>query len=249
LSYQIHIVQVDFSEKRVVVVDETRDGNGRPGSPNDEQVDQFYRFVLGYDTVSWENIDGWKFEEIDYTRRSFISPLDLKQAQVVVWHSDDKSTLELKNNPDNIRLLREYLDRGGKLILSGWDIMGHFTDADSAAFPSGFVARYLRITSAQRANDRVFKGAMGADSLSVDPNKIPAAWGGLDRCWSFTPAHRTEILAYWYDNTPLAGRPAIVFNASPVNIWRTVTLGFPLFFINDDQAKNFIQDVLIRLVQ
>lgn len=251
MEYRFRIVEADFSEKRMVVVDETRDGNGRPGSPNDEQVDQFYRAILGYDTASWRNAEGWSFSEVDYAAQGgYVSPLNIARARILLWHGDDRASLEIKSNTQNQRLLREYLDRGGILILSGWDVMGNFTDADSAVFTSGFVARYLRIAGASRKNDRVFIGARwGTDSLQLDRDKIPGAWTGLDRCWAIYPAHRSEIKAVWYEGTPLAGASAVVLNKSPVNPWRTLTFGFPLYFTREDQATRFIRTLINELTE
>ncbi|MEO0107574.1 MAG: hypothetical protein ABIK62_00130 [candidate division WOR-3 bacterium] len=39
----------------ILLVDETRDGNGQPGTPNDAQVDEFYHVLLdGYPFTDWD---------------------------------------------------------------------------------------------------------------------------------------------------------------------------------------------------
>jgi len=96
-TYVLSIVVPDFDAKTILIVDETRDGNGNPGSPDDEQVDMFYREIIGVDADGMTP-DGWKVSELDYgvprpdaNGTSYVSPLDVYNKRVIVWHGDDKS--------------------------------------------------------------------------------------------------------------------------------------------------------------
>jgi len=258
-TYSLTIVQADFSGRKMAIVDETRDGNGSLGSPDDRQVDRFYRNILGGDSsradTIWTSDDGWAVTEFDYvTHRvgetKYISPKDLFDKRIVIWHAEDKTVKDLKDNAENRRVLGEYLDRGGRLILTGWDVVGNFTDVDSAAFPAGFASRYLRIRYARRANDRIFVEATGFGdypTITLDRDKIPARWTGVDFCWALEAAHRTDTLAVWSAGTTPAGKAAGVLNNSPVNVWRTATFGFPLYFMRDAEAGPFLRRVITAL--
>ncbi len=254
-DYFMTIVEANFEEKTLLIVDETKDGNGRPGSPNDEQCDRFYREILGLDTTTWTTPDGWTVSEIDYRNHkigdaSYVSPKDVCNQRVIIWHSDDKSELRLS---DNTRILQEYLDRGGRLIVSGWDVLSPFADGDEVTFTSGFAYRYLRIAAAKRENDKLFVGMtgdaeLGYPDLELDREKVPGRWNGLDKCWLLEPRHRTDSIGGWrgFEGRPpdFEGRGCAVRNFAPVNPWRTIVLGFPLYFMGTDQAVQFIRTAI-----
>jgi len=257
-EYQMSIVQPTFASStstRILLVDETRDGNGRPGSPNDNQSDSTWRAFLGYDTTTWTTTQGWIVTELDYNLHrvgatSYVSPLDLFDKKVVIWHGDDKASFDLDVGAFNKRVLGEYLDRGGRLLLCGWDVGANFAATDSASFSaSSFVGKYLRITAGKRSNDKTFGQAIGAGgypTISNDPTKLPAAWNGmLDKCWTFTPSHRSEAIALW-SGVPFDGMASAVKNFSPLNPWRTITCGFPIYFL-DTASSAFLRKAVEEL--
>jgi len=266
LNYIMSIVEVDFSEQTLLIVDETKSGNGRPGSPNNEQCDEFYRTILEVDTSTWETPTGWQVTEIDYASHkvndaSYISARDVFNKKVIIWHSDDKAQYFIS---DNIRLLVDYLERGGKLIISGWDVLKPFGGADNPneiTFDAGFAYKYLRIQGGTRSVSGTrdsFIGMLGntdsgfeyPDSLTVDSEKIPGSWNGPDKCWVLLPRHRTESVGKWIGFNPddvLNNGDACLRNFNPVNPWRTIVLGFPLYFMKNDEAKEFIGRALVDI--
>ncbi len=252
-TYEMSLVSADFTAKNILVVDETKDGNGRPGSPDDQQCDDAYRTILDVDTTTWITSTGWGVTELDYVTHkvddvSYVSPKDVFDKRIILWHADDKSVIMLA---DNERILTEYLSRGGRLILSGHDVMGAFSTADSTSF-SGFVSRYLRIESGKRDITRnTTRGFIGMDadttygypSLELDRDKISGRWAGLDRCWVLNPSRRTESVGTWVGSDSLSsyeGGGVCLRNFHPANDWKTITLGFPLYFMKVDQAQAFM---------
>lgn len=262
-AYAFSIINASFAtdaEQRVLVIDETFDGNGNLGSPDDGQQDAFWRYILDYDTIAYTSSHGWKMSELDYATHTtpsnvkYISPRNLADKDVVIWHSDDKSEQFLKSDANSIRLLKEYLDRGGRLLLCGWDLMSNFTDGtvDTSAFSgSEFPYKYLRVELGTRSQTKTFGTAIGqagyAD-LHVDATKIRANWNGkLDKCWAIKGAHRTVSLETW-SGTPFDGVGVVQKNFSPILAWRTVTCGFPLYFIVRDEAKAFVSRAVTELL-
>ncbi|MDP8228806.1 MAG: hypothetical protein P9M15_05075 [Candidatus Electryoneaceae bacterium] len=244
-TFQLSIVQADFTGQTILVIDETRDGNGRPGSPDDEQCDEFYAY-----TLSGLTADGWTVTDIDYIAHGeYVSPRDVFNQRIVIWHADD---ITQKFLGDNLRILQEYLDRGGRLILSGWDVMGTFTGDDSTGF-GGFAGTYLRVASGMRDPSRnTARGLVGVEgdatfgypALSWDPEKASSRWVGLDRCWVLYPSRRTDAFCGWVGSDPASpyeGGACVLRNFHPAIAWKTITFGFPLYFMQNDQAKLFIE--------
>lgn len=225
MDYTLRIMESALSDT-IVIVDETRNGNGVPGSPSDAQVDSFYHSL----------VTGYPYRDHDYTTNQFVSPYNLRNAGLLIWHADDRSELRLSQN---IRVLGEFLDRGGRLILSGWDLMAPFSiQADSANFSTtSFAYRYLHAISARRIpagsnTGRGFAGDSGFPSVLMDSTKLPPNWhGAMDRLWTFVPRDTTEIIGTLQvtnsGQNPLEGRPAAYLYDGA---FRLAVFGVPLYF-------------------
>jgi len=260
LVYAMTIIEPTFvgaATKKLLLVDETRDGNGRPGSPNDWQADSTWRVILGYDTTNWITPQGWRVSELDYVTHTvggvaYVSPLDLFDKNVVVWHSDDKAEFNFEVGAFNRRAISEYLDRGGRLFLCGWDVGENLGNGDSLTFTaSSFSGKYLRVTGGKRSNDRSFGATVGAGGygdLHIDSAKVPNAWAGqLDKCWIFYPSHRSERIETW-SGVPFDGMGSAIKNFSPLNNWRTITCGFPVYFLRDSESTPFVRKAVEELL-
>ena len=248
ITYQASIVEPRFNRQTILLLDKTADGNGRPGSPNDPQADDFYRAMAAV-------LTGWEVQEVDFRTVGFISPLQLFDRRVIVYYADDQSGVKLSDT--TLAVLGQYLDRGGRMLVSGWDLINSFLKdtSSTATFSTGFVFKYLRCTAATRYNNKDFVGLTGvADygypSVEIDPAKLPGSWVGLAKCWKLTPAHRAEAVGLWNSAGHIVGfegEPVVIRNLSPVNAWKTITLGFPLYFMKEDQAKTFIEKAIVDL--
>jgi hypothetical protein len=240
------IVTPSLGEMTILIVDETASGNDRPGSPADSTNDKFWARI-----TADLPIDGWTISSIDIDSVGRISPLHVYDKHIIVWHAGDYSSILLTENLD---LLEQYLDAGGKLIISGWSSLKAFA-ADPAAldltFEADFAADYLRITEGHKNPDKEFAGVIGnvefgCPDLMIDPEKLPARWNGLiNNCWIMTPGWRSEAICTWKGPvdpvSSFEGQVCAVRNYSAVYPFRTMVLGFELFFAYEDQAKEFIE--------
>lgn len=242
VDYSIIIARQVLSDS-IIVVDETADGNGNPGSPNDPQADQFYANIM----------QGYKTRVIDYaTHRvgsvSYVSPLDVKNAGVILWHGDDQSNIQLD---DNTRLLTEFLNRGGRLIISGWDVLGGFAGAvDSIEFSTtSFGGSKLRLYEGRRNTARNclgFNGEGAFPGCRIDSTKLPPAFRGqLLKTWSFQPSGECLIMGRMAvadsATNPFHGRPAAYLYYQS---FRVAVFGVPLYFCNEAEVRSMI-DVLM----
>ncbi len=239
----IHVVAFALTDT-LVIVDETRNGPGGPGVPNDAQADSFYHEVL---------VD-YHYRDHDYTVFQFVSPYTLRNAGMVIWHADDKAELMLDNNT---RVLDEYLSRGGRLILSGWDVFGSLGwSGDSLEFDStDFGFRDLCAVSGRRdpsvapRHSTGFSGDNGFPTCQIDSAKLPASWNGaMDRLWTFDPRAQATVIGRLTVNNPgenpLEGRPAAYICDLG---FRVAVFGVPLYFCRFDQVSA-LMDTLVPLM-
>ncbi|MFH1009679.1 MAG: hypothetical protein V1784_00415, partial [bacterium] len=126
VEFSFRLVEQTLTDS-IIIVDETRDGTGGAGSPSDEQVDNFYEAMVG----------DRPHRQIDYATHqiggtSYLSPFDLQNAGLVIYHADDKANFNVGNTRG---VLAEYMDHRGRVILSGWDLLAPFGFAgmDSAS--------------------------------------------------------------------------------------------------------------------
>ncbi len=233
----------------VLVVDETRNGNGAPTLPTDAQVDDFYAAL----------VDGYNVRHIDMTVRTpgaYVSPFDLSNIGLVVWHADDRTDFQLD---DNRRILAEYMRRGGRVIFSGWDIMSAIVTTAEASFTdSDFAFRYMRAFECSRdpaptwstvREATGFTGENGFPSLRVDPDKILPSWNGaIPRSWTFDPrgectiiGRLTSITPDYFQNGQVAG---YYYDLS----FRVAVFGIPLFFCHQQDAEALFDVLMPRML-
>ncbi|OYD16021.1 hypothetical protein CH333_03710 [candidate division WOR-3 bacterium JGI_Cruoil_03_44_89] len=230
-------------ERSMLLVDDTKDGGGGPGNPTDEQVDDFYASILG----------GYEYDEWDLSD-SNLTKAALANHRIVFWHADHKSYQE-HNVFNYIDLLQEYLNVGGKLFLGGWKVL--YNAADTSAFPDvflsgSFVYDYLHIRSADEDDYFLgdFLGATGVCSLAVDVNKLysPMSTALTNVCVLLEGAFTEPILYYesLSDDSEFDGKPCGIFYRGTV--YDVVFFGFPLYYIEEDDAREFVNIILAELL-
>ncbi len=258
ISYRIFILELMESDT-ILIIDETRDGTGGAGSPNDVQVDNFYEAMVGTHPHL----------QLDYATHqvggvSYLSPLDLYHYALVIYHADDKANLNILSNRV---VLAEYLDRGGKAIFSGWDLFEPFGinyPPDSASYgpvgasdnPYRFVYTYMRLFYAIQSagtSPRECKGITGVTGypdVAIDPAKVPASWAGaLDRCWIFNNRGETITLGKFdaaTDDPRLEGGNCAHVYLGPV--YSVAVFGFPFYFAYQEQAQSFMDHLLTEML-
>jgi plastocyanin len=247
LEYAVHLVAFALGDS-TIVIDETRNGNGTPGIPNDAQVDEFYAQALA----------GFPFRSINYDSTNpaqpaspFVSPYIIRNAGLVLWHSDDRAAIYWD---DNWRLIQDYLIRGGRLLLSGWDVMNPYAlSGDSIVFQDYQIPHYLMgLRSANRNASRTVMGIQGQNgfpSVMLDSTKMVSAYHGLlDHCWVFQPDSSFLSLGGLAVadslTNPLAHQTAAYYCESESRGYRVAIFGVPLYFCDTEQAQAMVNMLL-----
>ncbi len=212
-------------DQGILVIDETRDGNGTVGNPNDEMVDLFYEAVLPVDFTSWDYADQGS-PDLDF----------MADFSTIIWHDDDLTEHFIQNN---VNQLGCYLAAGGNLIISGWKT------ADE--IPTYFKLDFLSTQSTQLISGWDFTGASSSiyPELEVDPDKLNPAFGGALPYVCIFP----EAVNAIYDFEASGGSQhigeACALKAQPEGTF--VLLGFPLYFLEETEVSSFMAQILAEI--
>lgn len=144
----------------LLVVDETRDGNGNPLNPTDEMVDTFYAAALAEH----------EYHEWDVAAEGLPSLEVLGNYRTTIWHADDNNQNLAWEMEDT---LIEYLHNRGNLIIGGWRCAASFSD-DFWSFVAPHTTRYY-----DQAPCLIGVYDTEFPDLTLDQSKLPAAWNGM----------------------------------------------------------------------
>jgi hypothetical protein len=221
----------------ILLVDETRNGNGQPGNPNDAQVDSFYHTLLR----------GFAFTDWDASDLGVPLAGDIGPYSTIVWHADDYSQQLIY---PAVAGLANYLEHGGRLWLVGWKPVFGLMD-ETGAYPYTFTAGQfcydqLRLARAEQSPRPDFIGATGQNgypSVTIDSLKMSAGMHGR-----MTYA---DVPLPWGADTVLTFNSfsGDTFQGKPVGIRSpgVVFFGFPLYYTKDDEARPLAVKVLTDL--
>ena len=95
-------------DQGLLIVDESRDQNGGPTTPTDEEMDIFYNSLF---TSFYQNVTHY-----DLNLTEDISLADLCIYEVIYWHNNKESFDEMIYERTDV--IKRYLDAGGKIVLS-----------------------------------------------------------------------------------------------------------------------------------
>ncbi|NQU06141.1 MAG: fibronectin type III domain-containing protein, partial [Calditrichaeota bacterium] len=230
-----------LEDGRILLVDETRHGNGRPGSPSDDECDDFYHEVL----------DGFEYDELDYEdfydeNRRALTAREIGLYQVIIWHGDAQTSISIN---DNLDILAGTIEYGGRLLVSGWNIFEDRSGLDTLVFADGSLERFVfNIERGIKCSDREFiatAGLSGFPDLQVNGEKLPERWDGcMSNIWSLQPAYGEEIylFASIYDQSPFMNSPC------GIKYWNTIVLGFPLYFMETEGVQEFFEIAIPELL-
>ncbi|MCD4651808.1 MAG: T9SS type A sorting domain-containing protein, partial [Candidatus Cloacimonetes bacterium] len=211
-------------DQGILVVDETADGNGMQGLPNDIQVDDFYEAVIPASNTTW-----------DFIADGAPTLTDLAQYSTVIWHDDD---ISFKNINVMQSIMTEYLIGGGNLIISGWKT-ANYLDSTFRDFLLG--GQEVQISTVA---DFDYGEATGLSTTDIvpDPNKLPVFMNGLLQFGLAFEDYSDPIYNY-HSNAAgsLNGFPCGI-KAEPAGT--LLLLGFPLYFMTDESANMFFDDWL-----
>lgn len=250
-SAVVRLIQPIF-DQRILIIDETIEKDFPFGvTATDADVDAFYAEIFG-STHEW-----------DYTKKGFPPKDTLSHYQLIVWHADNcysasSAAHKLRLHIDEIM---DYLNVGGDLIMSGWRILKSF--APLAPFPQNFaegtfIHDYLHINIADETSSAPdfigAKGIGGFTTIRVDSlklansfpyygklaqiNLIPSRAGFTDVIYTYNNENNSQFVQY-------RGRPCGLRYYGTV--FDAVVLGFPIFFVHQDDARVLASEILRSL--
>lgn len=228
--------------RQMLIIDNTRDGTGTIGSPTDVQVDSFYSSIIRQ--TNRTDFDHWDVKKQPYPRRQ-----DLADYRIILWHSDFYIVdLQSRPNAAFMETIQDYLNVGGRLIMSGWK----FTLLSSTEAPvDSFIYQYAHVQFTMEAtSNKDFIGAIGMagyPDVAIDGTKLIPIWNGaIDRVLLVTPRGFAEPIYQF--NSP---NGASSFQGRTVAVrylgitYQVVFLGYPLYFLNRDDARAVIDRVML----
>jgi hypothetical protein len=234
-------------DRGILLVDNSLDGTGGPFMPTDGEIDGFYSDIFRNYNVqaSWDVLDSVA------SGRS-IMDYDLGIYSTVMWHSDIRGS---RSESTDTTAMRKYLEVGGNLWLSGWQLLALITGRSQSNFvfdEEDFVARYLGVYWAMTTStaDQDFVGANSLveefPTLFVDSEKVVPI-GGLYNTEVLLPPFEEAEPIYAYISSDSVhseyhGLPVAVINTSPG--YGLVMTDFPLYFMSQDGAEQLIDAVM-----
>jgi len=243
--------QLATHDAGILVVDGTRDGPGGPLAPSDLEVDTYYDLLLSHaGPLSYYDLADSAAIGVA------IADADMAAYSTLVWHSDVRASRSLYQDTTE---LREYLEQGGNLILSGWKLSASLLAGGGSAStvfpPTSFTPLYLKVDSMRTtgifANDfYIAQSAMsGYPSVKVDSVKIPNYNGTLVNTDAFSPPLRpgADVIYTHRGKTPSTfdGKPvALRFLGSPYSV---VFFDFPLYYMEFPTAQAALERALLDL--
>jgi len=232
-------------DQGILIVDETADGDGSPMNPTDAEVDNFYDDLLFH----------YNSEQYDINEENQIGLADLGAFSTIVWHGNDPSYLtapfEYKDE------LIKYLNFGGNFLYTGYKPSKAFENIVGLTgnFSSGdFIFDYLKIEESKGTIFALFnqakKNVTGYINIFVDSLKTLSSDEYHLKSIEMIKASNegTNIYSYEtnFDSTSqqgfLKGKPVGVEYIG--NDFKTITVSFPLYYMNIDQARTLIEYIL-----
>ncbi len=250
-TVHIRLVEPTF-DRDILMIDETKEGDQTPGFTTDTQVDSFYNALFHPDT------------SVDYFTSGLPPKKILGRYRLLIWHSD--YNFDRHNIGNEKKYIIEYLQAGGKLLLSGWRIIKSF-DLE-ASFPQiydseSFLSEYLHVVGANESPsvDGAFawaRGRNGYPDIHLNPNiaalKDFPYFGGLTNVNIMTPGAFTRVIYRFQCKETARQSVRSVFQDRPCAIrylgssFDIILFGFPLLYIQPDEAKlmanKLLQDLL-----
>jgi len=228
-SNMITMEPIDYSfDLGILLVDNS--GDFASPFPSDEEIDSFYYYLL-----EDQNFTEWDVADSDYPPLNTIASYS-----TVIWHSDD-----ILFNPliDNFFSLKNYLTAGGNLFLSNCRSLEELDEYDLNDF--------LAIQSSSLNNNDDFIGATGLEDypdIILDVDKIPMpTWdNAFANIYKFQAATAGDVI-YTFDSASddpeWEGEPCAI---RKLDHYAVITLGFPLYFMQETCAYDLMQQVLIE---
>jgi hypothetical protein len=231
----------------VLIVDNTGDGSGGLLSPTDEDVDTYYDELLSDYNVRAH----WDVAESLSVAR-LVMDYDIGIYSTILWHSDVRSSPEIVQ--DTVTL-RKFLQSGGKLWLSGWNLLQSITGDQNLYYifePGDFISTYVGVDSALTtpSYSQDFVGAQtiaaGFPEILLDPEKVAPITGLFEMDILLPPFDGTFPLYSCISadslTSPYHGLPIAVAGSTADSHF--VFTDFPLYFMDTGNAYSLVETVM-----
>ncbi|MHB1686752.1 MAG: hypothetical protein ACYCVH_05185 [Ignavibacteriaceae bacterium] len=243
----INLIKPNFSKKGLIITE--TDAAQFPASYKitEADVDSFYNDIFN-------SYDFWNF-----VKNGLPPKYVLGNYKIIIWNSDNPPTIRPNAFAQYQETLKEYLNAGGSLILSGWRVLKSFGWANDfpMTFKDGtFVHDYLHINTADESPylPPDFQGAHGVEGyndMMLDPNKSSYIFhmNKLSRIDVITSrgGFTKTIYSYLGSNIDFIGRPCGILYFGTV--YKAAVFGFPLFFMKKDDVKLMVGKLLNEMGQ
>ncbi len=225
-SQTLEATPIDFPmDQGVLVIDETRNGSGTPGNPDDAQVDDFYTDVINNFFTS---------HDLDTDGDPQI--LELRNYSTIIWHDDDITQQKISDYED---ILTSYLLAGGNLIVSGWKTATELSES--------FRSTFLNITEASFSSSAEFSQALSDNypNQTLDQDKILSVWNGmLPYVCVFEGAEDGIYTFHSEAGSDYEGLPcALKYQPSGTVFF----FGFPLYYMQKEMVESLFDRMLSDL--
>jgi len=245
-SVKIKLIKPKF-DREILIVDNTDERNFPSGiKANDDSTDNFYTRV--FETT----------DQIDISKGETITRDVIGRYKLIVWHADDKPTIKPKEIVQYADTLKDYLSVGGNLLVSGWRIMRSFAWRQNfPAFfePTSFVHEYLHVMSVDETSiigDFTLASGIGLfNNIAVDSAKLATTfpyYGKLGEIDLFLQRAGFARPIYTYQNSKDSQfwyyRGRVIGIAYYGTIYNVAVLGFPLYFMSENDVKIFARNLL-----
>ena len=137
-------------DQGVLIVDETIDGDGSPMKPTDQEVDDFYDYL----------VSNFNTDKYDLIEEEEIGLADLGAYSTVIWHGNDNTDMSSAFNFK--QSIIEYLNVGGNFLYTGYRPSKAFENVIglNGTFGAGeFIYDYLKIEETQGTIFSLFNGS------------------------------------------------------------------------------------------
>ncbi|MCD4817752.1 MAG: T9SS type A sorting domain-containing protein [Candidatus Cloacimonetes bacterium] len=222
LSPMMEATPIDFPfDQGILVIDETKDGNGVPGNPTDVMVDEFYQNTIEIAMTQY-----------DYYEMGELTLEDVRNYSTIIWHDDDVSQHYIT---DNLSILGSYILAGGNLLISGWKT--------AAEIPADFAEFYLNLNEQNIVTEWSFTGAISDNynDLNIDPDKVSPAFNGTLPYICTFEEHENPIYNFHAESgSDHEGEQVAIRNGD------VILLGFPLYYCFENEVSEFLHDILVE---
>jgi hypothetical protein len=234
-------------DQGILVVDETRDGDGSLLKPTDEQVDEFYTQLLSQ----------YNYQNYDLIEETSISLADIGAFSTVIWHGNDYQDI---SSPEIFKEeIKEYLNFGGNFVYTGFrpaKAFEQFVGNIGTFSPGEFIHDYLKISASEYSFIALFIGAVsnetGYSNIFIDSSKTSISddyhLRHIESISSSTEGTNIYLYETLFDTTTTQGS----YKGKPVGVeyigtdFKTVTLSIPLYYMDQQQAQDLIDHIMVN---